>query len=273
MVSVSKSTTIFTHDHSNNHFQTSILIRSKNIDLDRNLRQQNRIERIQSHNENKFLHTDIPFQAILSGETITNQKEIEKLTKEISQTTAAIVQILDKTMPKPLERIFYTDVWKNSVYHGLDGLDTDVLHAFDLFEKKILSMSLSDYLEYLSEKNYVNLILRSSTTRIYMSLEDSLKILKKWLLFQFGNEYIGFIQNIINWIRKKNFKKGGFLVMGPANGGKSFFMGARMDLFIFVGLCHQSMGYAFNFDDFIKKQIILCEEFQLNPMTRRQLKY
>lgn len=41
----------------------------------------------------------------------------------------------------------------------------------------------------------------------------------RWLEFQFEDDAEKFVQDIFDWIGKKDFKRGGFLVTGPANCG------------------------------------------------------
>lgn len=75
--------------------------------------------------------------------------------------------------------------------------------------------------------------------------------------------------------RWRIFKRGGFLIYGPASSGKSYLFNAFCDCFPFVGQIRPQSGYAFNFDDCPGNQLVLCEEFNLKDtdmMTKETLK-
>lgn len=127
-------------------------------------------------------------------------------------------------------------------------------------------MTSAVYLEYLAQaEEPSNFMFRSDIDGIkYMSIDDSLLFLKKWLQFQFGNGWGQIVLDIFSWLTLKNFKKGGWSVVGTPNSGKSYIFGALADIFMLVGFMRPNVGYTFNFDDCVGKQIVRCEEFFLD---------
>lgn len=98
----------------------------------------------------------------------------------------------------------------------------------------------------------------------YMTIEGSLVLLVDWLKFQFGTGWLAMTRDIFYWLSRKNFKKGGFEVVGDPNSGKSFFFGALIDVFMLIDYVRPNSGYTFNYDDCLGKQIIRGEEFKLD---------
>lgn len=80
-------------------------------------------------------------------------------------------------------------------------------------------------------------------------------------VFQFGTEWKHVIVEIFDWLSRKNFKKGGFDLVGPPNSGKSYVFGSLHDVFMLIGYVRPNAGYTFNFDSCLDKQIVVCEEF------------
>lgn len=182
------------------------------------------------------------------------------LEEGFSQTTMAVIRILSDLLPKPFERLFSSAHWTNSVLYMLDETNQDVKVGMKAFRRQVLAKSLVEYLYEIVEKDPHKMILCSSSTNMHLSIERSIVFLRAWLNFQFGTNAITFVNNIITWLKRSDFKKGGFLVEGPANAGKSFIMQALCNLFVFVGHFNQSTGYAFNFDDCRHQQLILAED-------------
>lgn len=80
-----------------------------------------------------------------------------------------------------------------------------------LFQNDVPSRSLVDHLYHMAAKDPKNLILSSSSTRLYMSLDKSVALIEKWLLIQLGDTLAKqFIDDIYAWITKKDYKRGGF---------------------------------------------------------------
>lgn len=97
-----------------------------------------------------------------------------------------------------------------------------------------------------------------------MSLPNSIKFLNRCLDFQFGTQRHVFAREVISWLQRKESKRGGLIVRGPANSGKTFVMQALTDLFQFVGRLRPTAGYAFSFDECADQQILLFEAFSYN---------
>lgn len=207
---------------------------------------------------------------VLNGTAFQEEETINVLSAPISELTAGIVKVFEKYMPTPTESILSHDVWLNSVLCDLDESSLDYMKAKTIYERKFQRMGIPKYLEYLADaEDGINFCFRSDgQTIFYQTAADSLANLKRWLRFQFGRAWTQFVQDVFDWLTRKEQKRGGFEVVGPPNSGKSYFMGALMDLFNMVGTIRPNPGYTFNFDDCIGKQAISSDEFYLNPSDK-----
>lgn len=95
----------------------------------------------------------------------------------------------------------------------------------------------------------------------YLDIDSSFSLLVRWLRFQYGNTWLQHVKMVFEWLIRKNFKKGGFEVVGQPNSGKTYMYGTLMDLFLYQGYVRPNSGYTFSFDDCVGKQFIVCDEF------------
>lgn len=133
-----------------------------------------------------------------------------------------------------------------------------------MFQHKWSRKSVGCHLEWLTmpQNDPSNFMFRTDVDCIkYLPIEESFNLLRKWLQFQFVEEWEIVVQNIFDWLTRKNFKQGGLEVVGEPNCGKSYFFGALVDLFMSIGYVRPNAGYSFNFDDCVDKRVVLCEEF------------
>lgn len=253
-----------------------------------------------SNRKRKHDASTVSLSSLIRGNTITNEKEQEKLLRSQTQISLAIEQMLVLLQPKPVEKLFATEYWKSSVYCALPRDDIDVRTAFDCYrnngndylivfyidcfiwlffifivfhiDRIVLDKSTLEWLVEMANTSPKNLILRSSSTRVYMSVADSLNLIFDWLLFQYDGDEDAvneFAKKFYNWIAKIDFKRGGFLVHGPASSGKSYLFNAFCDIYPFVGQIRPQPGYTFNFDDCPGNQLVLCEwEHQIRDQAQ-----
>lgn len=106
----------------------------------------------------------------------------------------------------------------------------------------------------MAEKDPETVIMSSSATRFYLSVEESLELLEKWIRIQTGS-VAPFVKDIFSWLKREDYKIGGFYIHGPPGCGKSFIVNGLMDLFPFVGSIRPQPGNHFNFDDCDQKQV------------------
>lgn len=63
---------------------------------------------------------------VIAGKTISNDKQIEKLITPPSDIAPAVQKISEEVYPRPMERLFNIEIWKQSVFNNLPRNDIDV---------------------------------------------------------------------------------------------------------------------------------------------------
>lgn len=81
--------------------------------------------------------------------------------------------------------------WRESVFAGMQQTDTFFIEATSIFNIKFQNMPITEYLEFLSEKQTPSvLLLRSDGMTIqYLDIDASFTSLVKWLRFQYSKTY------------------------------------------------------------------------------------
>lgn len=88
------------------------------------------IERVQGNMVN-LQNTSL--SDVIAGKTILDEKQVEKLTTAPSEIALAVQKIMETLYPRPIERIFNTTAWKESVFRNLARNDYDVVSGMTLF--------------------------------------------------------------------------------------------------------------------------------------------
>lgn len=156
-------------------------------------------------------YPDVHINDILNGNDLT-EESFKKLTKTPCQIQCNIVKMLETFMPKPVERLYTMEIYQSSVYKVIPPDAPEFINAIKQYRLKLVHMSLYEYLMLVDSLPIMNLIFRSSSTRIYLSIDESLKILKDWIRFQFGVDGDKFVNDIWMWLTKVIQKRGGFLL-------------------------------------------------------------
>lgn len=156
-------------------------------------------------------YPDVHINDILNGNDLT-EESFKKLTRSPCQIQCNIVKMLETFMPKPVERLYTMEIYQSSVYKVIPPDAPEFINAIKQYRLKLVHMSLYEYLMLVDSLPIMNLIFRSSSTRIYLSIDESLKILKDWIRFQFGVDGDKFVNDIWMWLTKVIQKRGGFLL-------------------------------------------------------------
>lgn len=114
---------------------------------------------------------------VLSGAHLTDQSHIKILNTPPSQISCAVYRILQETRPKPLEAVTRTGDWQASVYAHLSLKQSDVADGIERFREDCLRMTTFEYLTDLASRNPNKMVLSSTQSRVYMSVDDSVKFM------------------------------------------------------------------------------------------------
>lgn len=131
-----------------------------------------------------------------------NDNSNETLDKLISEVTSnkyeqlinEIATILWQLLPNPMESATSMDMWKNSKFAKITCTNDVFKQAVVKVEDMFQSTNILDWFEHLRECEPI-LNIRAN----YMSPKKSARIIKNWLVFQFGE---GDYLNVLNTIYK-----------------------------------------------------------------------
>lgn len=105
-----------------------------------------------------------------------------------------------------------------------------------------------------------------------LTVQTSVHLLEDWLEFQFGTKKNEFIDNLYSVLNKVEPKRNTFIIQGPPNCGKTYFLRAILPWFMYFGEVRTMINNNFPFQDCIQCGIIYIDEFQLTQENIEQMK-
>jgi len=180
-----------------------------------------------------------------------------------------ISTLLQSTAICPLEGIKSEENFLSD--HFLTDPDNSVKvnKAIEIWSHKINAYTLRQFYDMYKTNNIETYIF--SRSKVYMSYEDSFKVIDELLTFQFrGDEdkIKDFLQNLVNVVDwqpstnpNSNIKCNTFLVHSPPSAGKNFFFDTLFTLLLNMGqLGTANKSNNFAFQDAANRRIILWNE-------------
>lgn len=201
----------------------------------------------------------------MSGKFFSDEAK-EILSAPRHELVNGLLKVFQTYRPSPVKNIFKHPEWRASVFSDIDDRNKFFVEAQHIYEREALNMTMVEYLQMLAAIPDPNrLVFRSDGVSLrYYPIAESCLFLLKWARFQFGDQDKQFFNDIFAWLTRKNFKKGGFSIVGPPSAGKSYYIGALIALMTKYGSVRPNNGYTFNFDDCVDAQVIHCEEFYVD---------
>lgn len=192
-------------------------------------------------------------------------------------TIDAIINFLKNYMICPPNICNRTTYWlDHPILRYLTNSDRDYLDAMDIYRRLIGTLTIKDIYELYKDKE----ILAgtnpqsedgSSGTVQFHTVEDSINILKKYLLFQFSHnqeEADKFMLYLYKLLTKNNGKKNALVIYGEPDGGKSYLVYTISCLMISVGnLTLMNKNNMFWGSSLTCQNLIVADEFNYDPVT------
>lgn len=168
----------------------------------------------------------------------------------------------------PLDGIINHPIWLNDPDLKYIRKDNYILkEVLDALAHKLCSWSIYDFHEMYSapDCNPCFTAVYVDVDQRYMSLEKSLEVIDRLLLFQFDNspeEVKAFLIDFYNILERRYPKKNSICVRSPPNGGKNFFFDCFLNYYLNRGQFHSVANKTnhFAFQDAYGKRVILWNE-------------
>lgn len=145
---------------------------------------------VENYNADKAAKAALKEQML---ETFESDEGFDKLDNEIaellkvrrSEVCQCLMVFLSNYLPTPLEDAPRMKLYQDSRFKGFDKDHPVFKEAVNAIEQRFVSISILDWFDYLRN----DAVPVFNVNAIYMSVEESASIIKKWLIFQFGDEW------------------------------------------------------------------------------------
>lgn len=190
-----------------------------------------------------------------------------------------LIQFLQARPTAPVNHIFNTSLWLKSKYKFYDVNSVFIKNCVRIVNNSYNELSIVDLYNHFKSLEPQNLIFNAPLAAIdnyYFSIEESVQVLNKLLIFQFNHskaEVIEFLNNLVNVIDKLVPKKNTLYVISPPNAGKNFFFDACIHYCINFGQMGNFNRYCnFPMMECVDRRIILWNEPCMEPSAAETLK-
>lgn len=201
------------------------------------------------HRGNEFVQREDGVQRVLK------EREIEDMIRDFPVA--------------PLNEIVNTKRWLNDInFRYIRSDNPKFMRALDAAQWRFLDMSLMEYVKYFGERQDCLFTNIRNRPDYYYSLNDSYKVLKKLLLFQYENDdnVAIFVNCLIDVIDRRIPKRNCFYVISPPSSGKNFFFDPLLHFFIMFGqIANFNKSQQFPLGSCVNKRILMWNEPNIEP--------
>lgn len=196
-----------------------------------------------------------------------NDEESTSTKRSRNQIEEKIVQLMLQLLPIPLIDIVYTEEYLTSNLKYIRQRHPAVQDAADMVLAKINLMSIKE-LYNMSTSSQHNPgpryhAVKTDRDEFYYSLEESVKIYKKLLIYQLGDyeRVYMFCKQLFNVLDMVKPKRNTFVIIGEQSSGKNFFVDPIAASLVNVGfLGNPNKHNNFAYQDCVNRRIIIWNE-------------
>lgn len=175
---------------------------------------------------------------ISSGvQTLGEEANFGSQAMPVDRKTKEILQFLWTFLVCPPENCCRTNIWlQNNTLINIFDTDECFKKAITLYKRLISNLSLQEIYDKYNNKTLLFDTTDANLSVMYYGIDESIEILKKFLIFQVGLEnYDEFLATLFNVLNKSNGKKNTIWIKGPPDCAKSWFVSSIEGFMISVG--------------------------------------